>query len=264
MEAAIVIAFREGMEAFLILGIVLAFLQQSGFVSAKRYAWAGFIAGVFLSLILAVAFALFIDGFESEDLQYNISLFVLFVAIILLTYMVFWMRHHSTASLTEAIGSSNNQKWITFFLIFSAVLREGLETALFSLSLVMEDEALVMPVLTGLVVGLLLSALVVALCFRWAVKMPIKQMFLYSSYLIIFIVAGLVSLLVQGLQGYRYLPEIISPLFNISFVLSNESVLGKVLQVLIGYDATPSLLQFGGWSLYLVSIFLIIKLRGKR
>jgi len=95
MEASLVIAFREGLEAFLVLGIILAFLQKANLSHFKKYAWAGFALGILFSIVLAFLFTVVVDGFESEELQYNISLAVLLIAILLLTYMVFWMQHNS-------------------------------------------------------------------------------------------------------------------------------------------------------------------------
>ena len=87
MEAFLVIAFREGLEAFLVLGVILAFLEKQDLKPVKKYAWGGFFTGIAMALICGVIFTVVVDGFESEELQYNISLFVLLIAILLLTYM---------------------------------------------------------------------------------------------------------------------------------------------------------------------------------
>lgn len=264
MEAAIIIAFREGMEAFLILGIILAFLEKTDLMQFKRHAWAGFFAGIVLSIALAFIFTVVVDGFESEDLQYNISLVVLLLAITLLTYMVFWMQHNSeTANLKNRIELSINQKFITFFIVFTAIFREGLETVLFSLAIIMDGESTPLEVLGGIGIGLLASALIIWILFKGSVKLPLRQFFQYSSYLILFIVAGLTALFIKGMQAYEYLPTYVSPLYDSSAILTNESITGKTLGVLVGYDATPSLLQFSGWLGYLMLVFIIMKTRKK-
>lgn len=262
MEAAFVIAFREGMEAFLVLGIILAFLEKTDLAHFKRYAWAGFVAGVIASFVLAVIFTVVVDGFESEDLQYNLSLLVLLVAIVLLTYMVFWMQHNSELTvMKKRIELSSNQKWVSFFIVFTAILREGLETVLFSLALIMDGETTSSDVMIGLGAGLLISGIIIWTLFKTSIRLPLKKFFTYSSYLILLIVAGLVSLLVKGLQAYEYIPTYLAPLYDSSFLLSNDSIVGRFLGILMGYDASPSLLQVLAWVLYLLAVLSLIKIR---
>jgi len=260
MEASFVIAFREGMEAFLVLGIILAFLEKSNLQHFKSYAWTGLISGVIVSVILAIVFTVVVDGFESEDLQYNISLVVLLFAIILLTYMVFWMQHNTNiAHMQKKIELSNNQKWVTFLIVFTAILREGLETVLFTFALMIDGANSTMDIISGLLIGLLASALLIWMLFKSSVKLPLKKFFQYSTYLILLIVAGLVSLFIKGMQAYEYLPTYISPLYDSGFILTNDSILGRFLGILMGYDAMPSLLQVLGWIGYLILIFTLIK-----
>ena len=264
MEAALVIAFREGMEAFLVLGIILAFLEKTNLQHFKSYAWGGFFSGIVASIVLAIVFTVVVDGFESEDLQYNISLAVLLFAIILLTYMVFWMQHNAELSnMKKKIELSTNQKWVTFLIVFTAILREGLETVLFTLALMIDGESSTTEVLSGLALGLTGSAILIWMLFKSSVKLPLKAFFKYSSYLILLIVAGLVSLFIKGMQAYEYLPTCISPLYDSSFILTNDSIFGRFLGILMGYDAMPSLLQVLGWAGYLLLIIIIIKIRKK-
>lgn len=260
MSAFFVIAFREGLEAFLVLGIVLAFLQVKQLHHIKKFAWGGFLAGVVSSCALGFIFAVVVDGFESEELQYDITLGVLFLAIVLLTYMVFWIRHNSVASnMRNKIEVSTNQKSITFLIVFTAVLREGLETVLFVLALVMGGSSEWASGFWGLVAGFTLSAAIVWVLFKSSLSMPLASFFRYSTFLLTFVVAGLVGLFIKGMQGADYLPSIIAPLYDSSFLLTNESFIGRFLGVLIGYDAKPSLIQFLGWSGYLILIYIVLK-----
>jgi len=264
MEAAFIIAFREGMEAFLILGITLAFLKKLSLEAIRGYAWGGVIVGVIASLVLGFMLSVIIDGFESEALQYNISLFVLALAIVLLTYMIFWMQNSfNEATLQAKMELSSNHKVLIFVLIFSAIFREGLETVIFSLALVMNG-AEVYSIYFGLILGFMLSAMLVWTLFEASVHLPIKQFFTYSSYLIMLIVAGLVALFIKGAQAYEYLPLIHAPLYDSSFLISNDSLVGKFLSVFIGYDAMPSLLQFSGWLLYLIALSTLLYFKQRR
>ena len=262
MQATFLIAFREGLEAFLILGLILAFLNKSNLKAYKGWAWAGAILGLVTSIILAIVFSIFIDGFESEELQYFISLIVLVLAIILLTYMVFWMQHNAHISnMRQRITLSSNQKWMILLIVFSAILREGLETVLFLFALNVENGK---DIMIGLFGGLFTSALLIMIVLKSTKEVPLKPFFKYSSYLILLVVAGLISMLVKGLQMATYIPTFIETLYDSSYFITNDSNTGKILAVLMGYDATPSLLQFLSWIGYIGLITFLMYKKGKQ
>ncbi len=263
MEAFLIIAFREGLEAFLILGIVLAFLEKQELFHIKKYAWGGFFVGIFCSVVFGILFTIVVDGFESEELQYDISLMVLLIAIVLLTYMVFWIQRNSeAATMRKKIELSSNQKWITLLIVFTAIFREGMETVLFSLALIMGDGATSLKdSFLGIAIGFIVSGVSIWLLFKSTIKLPLKSFFKYTSLLILFIVAGLVSLLIKGMQGNELLPTFVLPLYDSSFLIANDSFIGKTFQVLLGYDAKPSFLQLMGWFGYLALMYLTIKMR---
>ena len=114
-------------------------------------------------------------------------------------------------------------------------------------------------VLSGLGLGLGVAGFFIYLLFKTSVKLPLKEFFTYSSYFIILIVAGLVSLFVKGLQAYEYIPTFIAPLYDSSFLLTNDSMIGKVFSALVGYDAQPSLLQLLFWLAYIGYITILLK-----
>ena len=265
MEAALIIAFREGLEAFLVLGLILAFLNKTNLEQHKGVAWAGFWLGIISSVILAVIFTVIVDGFESEELQYDIGLGVLLLAIVLLTYMVFWMQHNAVmATMRQKIELSTNQKLATFFIVFTAIFREGLETVVFTLALAMDGESTSQEIWTGLSIGLAASALIIWALMKGTKQIPLKQFFKYSSYFILLIVAGLVSLFIKGMQAAEYLPYYKLPLYDMSSLLSNDSWLGKFLGILMGYDAMPSLLQVIGWIGYLLLVLTLLGIKRKQ
>ncbi len=262
MEAFFVVAFREGLESFLVLGIVLAFLQKQSLGHIKKYAWGGFAIGILLSLASGIIFSVVVDDFSSEELQYSISLGVLLIAIVLLTYMIFWMQHNSEAAkLRNKIELSTNQKLITFLIVLAAIFREGLETVLFSLALTMGAEVSFVQAFLGLSFGFSISGLIVWLLFKSSIKLPLKSLFKFSTILLVFSVAGLVSLFVKGMQGIELLPTLISPIFDLSSFIPNDSFFGRILQVFVGYDAKPSLLQILSWSGYLGLLYLVFRMR---
>jgi len=264
MEVAFIIAFREGMEAFLIVGITLGFLKKLALERLTIYLWSGVGLGLLSSVVLGFVLSVVIDGFESEALQYNISLIVLAIAIVLLSYMIFWMQSSfGEGALAHKMQRASNHKVVIFLLIFSAIFREGLETVIFSFALMMNGSE-VQDVSLGLLGGFILSAIIIGLLFKSSINLPIKQFFRYSSYLIMLIVAGLVALLIKGMQAYAYLPIFIAPLYDISGILSNDSMVGKFLAIFMGYDAMPSLLQFASWVGYLGVTLMLLYFQTRR
>ena len=176
--------------------------------------------------------------------------------------MVFWMQHNSIlANMKRSIELSTNQKLATFLIVFTAIFREGLETVVFTLALAMDGESSPQEIWTGLLLGLAASAFIIWLMMKGTRQIPLKAFFKYSSYLIMLIVAGLVSLFVKGMQAAEYLPYYKLPLYNSNHILSNDSWLGKFLGILMGYDAMPSLLQVIAFTGYLFAILIFMKTR---
>lgn len=262
MEAIAVIVFREGLEALLIVGFVLAFFNKSKLTHLKFYVWLALFLGVIFATALAFALTVFVDGFTSESLQYNLSLIFLLMAIVLLIYMIFWVKNNSDiVKMQKKISLSSNQKLITFFLIFITTMREALESALFIFALEMDRAINFQELIIGSAIGLGSASLFIYLLFRSSINLSIKAFFQYSSYFLVFIVAGLMGLFIKGMQSYDYLPMLYAPLYDSSFLIGNDSIVAKILGALVGYDATPSLLQFSGWSITLMTLFLLLRKR---
>lgn len=255
MEALLFIAFREGMEAFLILGIVLAFLDKSALQALKSYAWAGVGVGALLSFAAAFVFSVFIDGFESESVRYLVNLAILLLAILFLSFMLFWIDHHAHAgAMQQKIADAWNRKAVVFFLMMLAVLREGMELVLFWFALTFDGMITLQEGIVPMFAGLGVSAGMIWMIGRVAVRISLGRFFRYSSYLILLIAAGLTALFVKGVQQAGYLGGVSEPLFDLSGIIANDSYPGRLLGALIGYDATPTALQFAGWMVYIVAI----------
>jgi len=265
MEALLFIAFREGVEAFLILGIVLAFLEKSGLYALRSYAWAGVGVGALLSFAAAFVFSVFIDGFESESVRYLVNLAILMLAIVFLSFMLFWIDHHAHAgAMQRKISDAWNRKAVVFLLLLLAVLREGMELVLFWFALSFDGSITLEEGIVPMFAGLGLSAGMIWLVGKVAVRIPLGRFFRYSGYLILLITAGLVGLFVKGVEQAGYLGGVSEPLFDLSGLIANDSYPGRFLGALMGYDATPSAPQFAGWMFYIVVILGIQNYRQRR
>jgi len=254
MYAGLLVTLREGIEAFLVVGILLGYLTKINQPQFKRYIWTGTIFGVLASAVLALLFQLLaiqFTGIAAEIFELLVSL----LAVGVLTWMVLWMQKQSRTIRAELeqkvqIAISTGQVFALSSLAFMAVLREGLETALFlgALTVTMKDPFL----LLGAIFGLLAAVVITYTIFRTTVRLNIRTFFIVTGVLIIFIAAGLLGHAVMTLEELNLVPSIISHVWDTSRWISEESLLGKLLHAFIGYTASPSLLHVIVYFAYVV------------
>ena len=255
MLAGALITIREGLEAFLIVGILLGYLTQLGQTAFKRYVWMGTAAAVVLSVGMAWAFqrlAVQFEGRSAEIFEVTVAL----VAVGVLTWVVLWMQRQGLAVKGELeqkarAALSTHQVYALAGLAFVSVLREGLETALFLSALLFSagGEGL----LPGAALGLLVAAVIAYLIFRAAVRLNLRAFFAVTGILLIFIAAGLVSHSLAALQELGLLPLLIERVWDTNNLLDEEGLVGRLLHAFLGYEATPSLLQALGYLIYVIS-----------
>lgn len=269
MLASFLITFREGLEAFLIVGIVLTYLTKLDARHYHKLIHAGVLLGALVSVISAFAFQLLIDQFEQERYQHLLMAGILFFATAVLTYMVIWMQKQASQQVSEVqkslsqLVSTGNLLGLVM-LAFLAVLREGMETVLFFSALSISDgETSLQASFLGALAGLVTSVMLVGILFRSAWRIPLKPFFQYTSLLIIIIAAGLLSSAANMLQAAGVLPGAASTLFNIAHILDDRGVMGTFLRALFGYNASPTTIQFSLWLVYL-SVFIALWKRNYR
>jgi high-affinity iron transporter len=163
MVAGLLITLREGLEAFLITGILLGYLRKTSRKDLNWYVWLGTVVGILGSVTLAVVFQALAVHFEESHAAPPFELLASLVAIPILTYMVLWMQRQARTIKSEiearaAAAISTGQLVTLAFIAFITVFREGLETAVFLSALASRasDEGL----LIGAVVGLGVPAVV--------------------------------------------------------------------------------------------------------
>ncbi|HET7411293.1 MAG TPA: FTR1 family protein, partial [Pararhizobium sp.] len=188
---------------------------------------------------------------------------IMLVATAVLTYMAIWMQKQAKAHTAEATHQletfvAGNQVFGIAVLAFVSVWREGLETVLFLSALAYSGES---PSLVGGLIGLAVGVGVVWVLMRGTRRVPLSAFFRYTSLLLIIIAAGLLGSAINMLQGAGIIPGPVTPLFDISGILSDGSGPGAFLRGLFGYNATPTGPQFVVWALYLV-IAVILWRRG--
>lgn len=244
-EAAL-IALREGLEAFLIVGILLGFVIKLGRADARRWVWLGMLAGIGASLAVGLFVRFFLlDTFETKGGGEWFELVAALTAVCVLTYMVFWMWKHTRTlmvGLQRKIGDalSSDTLWVVAFLTFISVLREGLEVVLFYGALAARYDGVALA-WSGLV-GAAASVAIVILIFKTTVSFNLQKFFGATGVLLVFVAAGLLVHSVHALTALGVLAPA-QALWNTGSFVSDEGVAGRVLHALTGYTAEPTLLQ---------------------
>ncbi len=245
MLGNLILVFREVLEAALIISIVAA--ATRGLPGRGRWISAGVALGVVGALIVA-AFAGAIGESMSGMGQEWFNAGVLLAAVGMIGWHVVWMARHSRelSQHMKAVGTavSSGSRPITALLLVVAlaVLREGSEVVLFGYGLIASGAsvpAMVSGGLAGLALG---SALGVALYFG-LLKIPVRHFFTATNALLILLAGGLAASAARILVQADVLPTLVDTLWDSSWILGEDSTLGRVMHVLVGYTAQPSGIQ---------------------
>jgi high-affinity iron transporter len=260
MIPAILLAFREGLEAALILGIVVGVLNKMGQSSRTRAVWLGAGLAGALSVIGGIAFYSLGVAFEgaAEEIFEG---FAMLLAAGVLTWMIFWMARQGgnvKAELEQDVreASSGNSDRPLFALAFLAVLREGIELALFLTAASFTTTATV--TLIGGIVGLLLAALAGWLLFATTARLNLRVFFRVTSFLLILFAAGLVAHGVHEFNEVGWVPGVIEHVWDTNSVLDENSGMGEILKALLGYNGNPSLTEVTAYLSYWAVILLAL------
>jgi high-affinity iron transporter len=254
MLPALLIGFREGLEAALIVGIVIGYLVKIGQTGQIRLAWAGVGAAALASALVAfgiTAIGAKLEGRAEEIFEGT----AMFLAVAVLTWMIFWMRSQARtlkASLEKDIQSavSSGQAWGLFGLTFVAVFREGVETALLLGASALAADGL--STLLGALLGLMLAAGLGWAIYASTVRLNLRLFFNVTSVLLLFFAAGLLAHGVHEYQEAGLLPMTIEHVWDINPLLNETSTVGEIFKALFGYNGNPSLLEVVSYVAYWV------------
>jgi high-affinity iron transporter len=265
MGASFVIALREGIEAALIVSILLAYLKQLGATDRSRLVWWG--TGVAVALSAGVGIAVFAAGAEFEGRTEEIfEGLVTLAAVGVLTWMIFWMRRQGArirSELQEKVDTALVAGGLALAgLAFFAVLREGIETALFLFAAAQGtavEGAEVAPAsqLVGATLGLGLAIVLGVLLYRGGIRMNLRTFFRVTGWILIVVAAGLFAYSLHELQEAGWIPILEAHAYDLSASLPDDEGVGAILRGLVGYNADPTWLEVVGWIGYLVVIGLL-------
>lgn len=261
MTAAFLITLREGLEAALIVGILLSYLSKIGQEGRRSFIWIGVLTAALASGLLAGLIQILgvsLQG-RSEEIFEGTTMFL---AVGMLTWVIFWMRYQARLLKNEleqgvqrAVDTGRNAG--LFSLAFLAVFREGVETALFlsAAAFASPEQSL----LVGAALGLVAAVLIGYLAYASSVHLSVRAFFNLTSLLLLLFAAGLLAHGIHEFQEAGIFPTLMSEVWNTNHLLDEDSPPGQLLRALFGYNGNPSLEEVVGYVLYWVATLLGVR-----
>jgi high-affinity iron transporter len=257
--ATLVIFLREGVEASMIVAILLAYLNRIG----RRDHFRDVFIGVGAALLLATAGGAVayetIRSYDGSRVQTIFETVTFLVAATVLTYMTFWMRKHARSLSKELreraeAALDGRARWGLGLLAFQAVGREGLETVVFTLAIIFSTSTA--GALSGAVIGLAGALGIAFVIYRLGHKLNLARFFMVIGVLLMIFAAGLLADSVENLQQLGWLPVLNAPMWHSARLLSESSSFGDVLHSFFGYSDAPTPLQLLIYVAYLAVVVI--------
>lgn len=261
MVANFLIGLREGLEASLVVSILVAYLVRTGRRDRLPFVW----AGVAVAVSLSVAFGAVLTYTQTTLLRTDEAREVFggvlsLLAVGFVTWMIFWMRKASRGIGRELQGKLDAAvamgSLAVVVMAFLAVAREGLETALFMFTAVQAAGSTVGP-LVGFVLGIGTAVVLGWLLYRKAVTINLGTFFKVTGVLLIFVAAGVLAYGVHDLQEGGVLPGAESLAFNVSAQVPPDSWYGVLLKGVFNFSPETTWLQLVAWLGYLVPVLFL-------
>jgi high-affinity iron transporter len=258
--ASFLITLREGIEAALVVAIMLSYLAKTG---AKIYAkpmYLGVILGIVASIAVAGLFELVAVEFEGS-LEAVFEGSTLFLAAAILTTMIAWMARNSRAFSDDLKAKMDqvmrgSRYFGLAFLAFISVFREGVETVLFLGSASFTSTGV--QLLVGGLLGLAVAALIGFAIIRYSVRLNLRTFFNVTGILLILFAAGLVSRGLFEFEEAGLVPSLVEHVWNSNWIVNDQSTLGSLLTSLLGYNGAPSLTEILGYVVYWVLVLYLV------
>lgn len=264
MIASFIIFLREGLEASMIVAILLAYLNRINQRSLYRDVYAGVAVALGTVLVAGVAAYFLISHYAGSRIQTYFETATFALAAGFLTAMTFWMHKHARTMSKELqqrseAAISTGGRWGLGLLSFQAVVREGIETMVFTLAILFANSAQAgtpvhgSAVLVGAALGLVASLGLSFTIFRMGRKVNLKRFFQVLGIVLMVFAAGLVADVVENLQRLGVVTVGTNALWHSGHLLREGSNLGDVAHQLLGYAESPTALQVGVWFLYITT-----------
>lgn len=260
------IGLREGLEAALVVSILLTYLVQTKRHQYIKNVWQGVIGAVLFSAALgAIVFSVTrtLSEEESDRFAETFAGAVSLIAVALVTWMIIWMRDTGRKIAAELQGkleqAIKTSVWMIVIMAFVAVAREGLETALFFYSAVQATGSFASPAI-GFSIGLATAILLGWLIYRGSLKLNLKKFFTVTGYFLIFVAAGVLTYAVHEFQEVGIIPGLENKFYDISAVWSEDTFVGSLAKGIFNFSSKMSVLEAIAWALYVgITIWVFSK-----
>lgn len=259
-----IIVFREILEIALVISILVA--ATKGVKGRNKWIF----SGIGLGVLGAVLLAFFTDNISSALDGVGQEIFnasILFASASMISWTVIWMTKHgkkisaNLKHLGKSVAVGDESLFALMPVVAFCVLREGAEIVLFSYGAFVSGNH-IPDLIIGAISGLAIGIAVGFALYYGLLKILGKYFFITTSYLLIFLAAGMVAQAIGFLSIVGLVPEIIYPVWDSSFLISEQGLLGRILHALIGYIAKPSASQLISYGL--VMLLLILGLNYER
>jgi len=266
MFANFLIGLREGIEAALIVSILVAYVVKLGQQHLLPRLW----AGVVLAIALSVGFAALLAITSNELSERAEQIFAgttSLAAVALITWMIFWMAKRARFIKGQLQGDVDaaleKGSWALAIIAFVAVIREGLETALFLYAGISASGGTSEPVI-GALLGLLAAVIIGVIIYRGAVSLDLAKLFRWTGFALIIVAAGLLAYAVHEYQEAGLLPGEDNVAFDISSTIPPESWYGSLLKGVLSFRPVTTWLEIIVWWAYAVPVLVLFLRRTKR
>jgi high-affinity iron transporter len=260
MLAAAIIVFREVLEASLIVSIVLA--AAKGIPGRNVWVSAGLVLGIIGALLVASFAGALAEAAQGMG-QELFNAIILLTAVVMLGWHNAWMSSHGkemakdVGTVSKEVMAGNRPLYALSVVTGVAVLREGAETVLFLYGIAMSgSDGGLMAMVTGGIAGVAGGVAMGAALYFGLLRIPMRHLFTVTNWMILLVAAGMASQAAGFLVQADLLPALGNAVWDTSWLLTESSVLGKILHALIGYVSRPAGIQI----LFYISTLLVIGL----
>lgn len=263
MLANYLIGLREGLEASLVVVILVAYLVKSDRRKLVPHIWAGVAVAVGVSLAFGALLTFGPSGLSFEA-QEAIGGSLSIVAVGFVTWMIFWMARSARGLSAELRGrvdrAADGRRLSLVVVAVLAVGREGLETALFlwaATQAAARGATSTSAPLAGAALGLATAVALGYLVYRGALKLNLSKFFTWTGGFLILVAAGVLAYGVHDLQEARILPGLDSLAFDVSDTITPTSWLGTLLKGTLNFSPATTWLEASVWVLYVVPVLAL-------
>ena len=266
MLGVALLVFREVLEAALIVTVVAA--ATRGVPHRRIFIGGGIALGVLGASLVALCMN-FIEGSLGGSGQELFEASVLLTAVVMIGWHVTWMSSHGNEmiervrSAATSIKSGSSSVAILLGVVALAVMREGSEIALFLFGLAAGGAGR-LDLAAGVPLGLAGGVALALVLYCGLLRIPMRHFFRATNWMLVLLAAGLSSSAAAYLIQANLLPTLGSQLWNTSWLLSNSSLVGQALHVLVGYEARPAGMQLAFWAVTLGMLLIAMRVTAMR